>query len=231
MIRYRSDLQLTENDFDRAGNVKAASLMRAFQEIAAAHAESLGMGFSDLLAQNYIWVMTKLRFKIYETLNKAERYAFETYPRPKKGVTFFRDYYLYDDAGRLMVAGSSQWCIINFITRRIERTAIDFHGEYIDRQPFEEGIEKIRTEHLVPVGSHLVEKTDLDKNQHTNNCRYADLTERAVPCTGCTDFTFVFLKETRLGEEILLYLEEREQERIVVGKRKDGATVFQARLL
>lgn len=251
-IKHEYDIKLHASDFDAKGRVKASSLMHVFQEAATIHAEMLGVGFEPLMAQNYIWVLTKLRFQVNKLMKANTTYHLKTYPRPKKGVTFFRDFFLYDEkynehydeykhaddgcgedtAYSPVVIGTSQWCIINFKTRRIERTKIDFtDGTYITEEAFEDGIEKFRIHEdaLAQIGSHTVTEDDLDENEHVNNCRYADMVENVLE--GHTDFTIHFSKEARLGDEILLYRERLDDDFIAVaGKLADGTTVFQAKV-
>lgn len=224
-------ISFSAEDFDAKGKIKASSLMYAFQEIAAAHAESLGLGFYELIAKNYIWVLSKLRFKVEKPLEAGKNYILRTYPRPKKAVTFFRDYYIYDEADNLMAVGTSHWCIINFETRRIERAKVDFDGTYIDHEAFENGIEKFKVDEaaLMKIGTHKVVETDLDENMHVNNCRYADMAENVL--AGHTDFSIYFSKEALLGDEILLYKAEDENGYVYVeGKLDDGTVIFQAKV-
>ena len=142
-----------------------------------------------------------------------------TCPRPKKGLIFPRDYYLRaamasDTA--VLAAGMSQWCIINFLTRKLERNDIDFQGQCIEQAPFEEGIEKIRCSAPQDTGSHLVTEDDLDVNRHVlSGSPYSRLIMN-------------FSKEARLGDEIFLFKEEQEGGTAVMGKLEDGSTVFQA---
>lgn len=228
MLKYTDSFITGNGDFHSNGNIKAGSLMFQFQEIAAAHAEALGIGFDELIADNRIWVMSKLRFRVYRRFDASEEYRIETYPRRKKGVTFFRDYYVYDKDEKLMAAGISHWCVINFESRKIEKTDIDFDGEYTDRVPFEDGIRKIRAGELLPAGEHTVIESDLDKNRHTNNCRYADMVEQITDIGEYDDFTINFSREALLGDVISLYKEETAEGFIVVGKLGDGTVVFQA---
>lgn len=230
MLTLQKNLIFAADDFDKAGNIKASSLMYAFQEIAAAHAQKLDLGFSDLMANNYIWVLSKLRFSVYNKPEAGKAYRLETYPRPKKGVTFFRDYYIYDEDDELQAAGTSHWCIINFETRKIERAKIDFDGVFIDHEPFENGIEKFKVdqETLVQIGLHKVTEEDLDENMHVNNCRYADMVEDVL--AGHKDYSIYFSKEALLGDEIILCKAAGEDGYIYVeGKLEDGTIIFQVK--
>lgn len=230
LLMLEETVSFKADDFDEKGNIKASSLMYAFQEIASDHAESLGYGFDDLIKDNIIWVLSKLKFRVNCALHEGVEYRLETYPRPKKGVTFFRDYYIIDENGRNMAEGTAYWCLVNFETRKVERTKINFDGIYIDHEPFENGIERFRIneDELIPIGSHKVTRDDLDENEHVNNCRYADMVENVL--AGHTVFSIYFSKEARMGDEILLYKEEIDGDTIVAGKLPDGTGVFQAKV-
>lgn len=228
MLKYTSSFKVTEEDLHQGGNIRAGKLLLRFQEIAAAHAEALGIGFDELMADNRIWVMSKLRFRLYGLFKAGEEYVLETYPRPKRGVTFFRDYYVYDSDNNLLAAGISHWCVINFKSRRIEKTDIDFDGDYTDKVPFEDGIAKIRAGELLPASEHEVTEEDLDKNCHANNCRYADMVEDITKGKEYNDFTINFSKEALLGDRIKLSREETEGGYIAAGKLGDGTVIFQA---
>ena len=156
MLKFTGDFEVGAEDIGCNGSIRAGSLMYEFQEIATSHAEALGIGFDELMADNRIWVMSKLRFRKYFELTEGQSYRIETYPRPKRGVTFYRDYYVYDKDDRLAAAGISHWCVINFRTRRIEKTDIDFDDEYIDKAAFDDGIGKIRADNPVYAGEHVV---------------------------------------------------------------------------
>ena len=228
MLELKEKISFNRSDLDENGNVKASSIMYHFQEIASHHADSLGYGYDGLIRDDRIWDLSKLKFKIYDKLISEKEYILSTYPRPKKGLTFFRDYYLHDGEGILTAAGMSHWCIINFRTRKLEKTDINFDGEYIDHVPFEEGIEKIKAVDPVKAGSHVVTEADLDVNRHVNNCRYADIISGVLGKNNYGSFIMNFSKEAMLGDEILLYTEVQNKETIIVGKLKDGTVIFQA---
>ena len=229
LLTLEQSLRFCAEDFDAKGNLKASSLMYAFQEIAGAHAESLGLGFDDLMEKNYIWVLSKVIFEVSGRIEQGRDYILKTYPRPKKGVTFFRDYYVYDGE-ELIAKGTSHWCIINFETRRIERAKIDFDGEFIDHEAFENGIEKFKVdqESLVKIGFHKVTEDDLDDNEHVNTCRYADMVEEEL--SGHNEYSIYFSKEALLDDEIVLYKTSDEEYTYLEGKLDDETIIFQIKV-
>lgn len=226
-IGYEEDIIFEVDDFDENGKLKASKLMHVFQDAAAVHATMLGYGFDVLIENNYIWVLNKLRFKVFGSVQKNYTYHLKTFPRAKKGVSYFRDYYIYDDNDQLIIAAMSNWCVINFESRRIERSAFDFTGNLITETAFKEGIPKIKfsDEGLVLIGEHIVTIDDLDENRHVNNCRYVEFVEGLID--GHRDFTINFVKETMLGETIKLYRGNDGDTIIIVGK-VDDHVAFQA---
>ena len=233
LLTIKHDLRFGAEDFDAKGNIKASSLMYAFQEIAADHANGLGLGFDDLMANNLIWVLSKVRFQVSGVIEEGKDYVLRTYPRPKKGVTFFRDYYLFEgeeSEGKEPIAkGTSHWCIINFETRKIERAKVDFDGIFVDYEAFENGIEKFKIDQdtLVQFGVHKVVEDDLDDNEHVNNCRYADMVEEEL--SGFEECSIYYSKEALLGDEILLYKGQEGDYSMIEGRLADETVIFQVK--
>ena len=56
MLGIKKNIRFTDTDFDEKGNIRASSLMFHFQEIAAEHADQLGIGYDELIKDNMIWV-------------------------------------------------------------------------------------------------------------------------------------------------------------------------------
>lgn len=230
MIELKEKISFNEGDLNSEGNVKPSSIMHHFQEIAEHHADLLGCGHDELIANDWIWVLSKLKFKLYQRLVPGQEYELLTYPRPKRGLTFFRDYYLKNEKGEPVAAGMSNWCIINFKTRKLEKTDINFEGESIDHPAFEEGIERIKALNPAAAGSHIVTEEDLDINRHVNNCRYADIMYEIPGMTEHESFVMNFSKEAMLGDEILLFTEQQDASTVIMGKLEDGTVIFQARV-
>jgi acyl-ACP thioesterase len=132
--------------------------------------------------------------------------------------------------GTHLCDGISQWCIMDFVTRRIIRVPKDFVGEFYTTPILPDGFERFRPEAPVPAGTYTITEADLDGNNHTNNCRYADMIEQVLPHTSGADFSISFAKETRLGDVIELFTSPAENGRTIVGGNVDGQNVFSALL-
>ncbi len=223
-IQYSLPLRFSEADFT-AGGVKASALLHAFQEIAKAHASDAGLGFDRLIAQNLIWVITKSRFRVLGHLDAGTDYTLLSFPRRTGSLIYDRDFYILSPAGERLVLGTSQWCIVNCLTRHVEQTPLDFEGVYSPELAIPEGIGRLRPKDMEAVSRHTVTEEDLDENDHTNNCRYADMALEVLGIESVRELTMNFANETRLGDEIELF---RGPDGTAAGKH-NGALVFAAK--
>ncbi len=231
MLEYRLDINITENDFNEDGSVKLSSLLFFCQEAATQHADVIGIGMDALLEKNIIWVLTKMKIRIVGEVAPGEGYYVMTYPRAVKSRFCPRDYYLYNPYGELVVVGSAMWSLVDWTTRKVMRaTEIDFGGTFREDEAFPEGFEKVRVKEPVHVMEYTVAESDMDANEHTNNCRYADMISMASDISPINEFVIQFSKETKAGDVISLAVENAEDGQFIIGKLPDEQTVFQAKV-
>lgn len=232
MLEYRLDVNVTENDFYDDGSVKLSSLLFFFQEAATGHANEIGIGRDALLEKNIVWILTKMKVRILEPLQAGDGYYVMTYPRAVKSRFCPRDYYLYNKDGKLMVVGSAMWSLMDWTTRKVVRaTDLDFGGTFREDEAFPEGFEKVRAKEPIYVMDYVVGPDDIDENEHTNNCRYADMVAMGSDISPIKEFVLQFSKETREGETISLCRENVYDGQVVIGKLPDDQTVFQAKII
>lgn len=229
MIMHERIIRFGPESFSN-GHIRPSALQFAFQEIGGEHAGTVGMGFMEMVADGIMWAVTKIRYRLYGTLTPDTDYRLVTYPRPKRGMLYQRDYQIFATDGTLLCEGISQWCIMDFHTRRIVRKDKDFVGEFYTVPILPEGFPRFRPDGLTPAGSYTVTQSDLDGNDHTNNCRYADMVEQAMPHAAPTDFTITFARETRLGDVIELFTSVTAEGKTIVSGMTGGEIVFSALL-
>lgn len=228
MITHETTVSFTPEMFSSAGVIKASALQYVFQEIGGEHAGAHGMGITEMVSEGLMWAVTKVKYRLYGQLQPNTDYRLVTYPRPKRGMLYQRDYQIFDMDGKHLADGISQWCIMDFVSRKIIRTAKDFVGEFYTVPILPEGFERFRPTELTPAGTYVITESDLDGNNHTNNCRYADMVEVALPNGTGTDFSITFSKETRLGDTVELFTSPAEGGKTIVSGMVDGQNVFSA---
>lgn len=228
MIIHKRTISFPPESFTADGNVKASALQYELQEIGGEHAALLGLGYEAMLRDNQIWVITKLKYRLLQPIVPNADYTLVTFPKPKRGMLYQRDYQIFAADGSLAALAISQWCIMDFVSRKIVRSPKDFEGEFNPEILFPEGFDRFRPTELIPAGSYTVTEADLDGNAHTNNCRYADMIERVIPGKSPTDFSITFAKETRLGDTIRLFISHEPDGKTIVSGTVEDQTVFSA---
>lgn len=243
MAHFTIDIEVTEEDFDERGYLKADRIFQFFQNASEGHVNSLGVGPDDLIKRDYIWVLTKMHVKFTDraaagtpAAAAARRYICTTYPVRQKRATFKRDYYINyaedgPDPDKALVIGASQWCILNFKTRKLEKTDIVFESAPDEKDMIEGVFPKIRGNDPQFVQEHQVNARDLDYNDHCNNTVYIRLAEEATGKPIREDLYVNFASETRFGETFKLFSETQTEEQgtktYVEGRREDESIVFQ----
>ena len=227
MISDELTVRFTADDFTENGCLKPSSLQQVFQDIAQQHSAREGLGYEAMLEKNLIWIITKLRYMVLFHPDPDTDYRLVTYPRPKKGMLYFRDFYLYDTDGNLYLKAISQWCVMDYSSRRIVRTPFDFQGEFTTQEAIPDGFQRFVPGELTPAGEYHITEKDLDGNNHTNNCRYGDMVLQVLPDHIGNELSITFSKETRLGDTIRLFTCPHGEQTLVCGK-KDDDLIFTA---
>ncbi len=166
------------SDFDRYNRLRPSSILDFFQDVAGEHADLLGIGREEMLKQDIVWVLTKIRYESVSEPRMFEKISVKTWPHPPSRLSFIRDYTICGEDGRLLVRGSSEWVLISLSRRRLVRMENPYPlTDFCPDQSFPEGFLRLPR----PVGqgetlSFLPRFSDLDVNGHVNNIRYTDYT-------------------------------------------------------
>ena len=221
--------QLRTSDFDMNLNLKPSSVLDLFQDVACMHAEQLGVGFEDMLKNGMLWVLTKVKYSVIKMPKLYQNVTVKTSVIQGEKLEFVRDYLIYDENGEELIRGTSQWAVISSETRRIMRNPKTYPDgfEYAEKRLFEGKIQRIN-----PFEGEKIQKTvesqitEIDRNGHVNNIRYADYAVNALKFTDAIKtFQIDFHKEVLLGEKIEFVLKQEGKE-IFVSGTKDEKVLF-----
>ena len=183
-LHYRHEVTVAVSDTDFNGQIKPSALMGYFQDIAAAHAGLLGLGYDDMMKNNLVWVMIRMSFKVLVSPEIGEPLTIVTFPEKPNAADVNRGYYIYNKAGETVVLGSTKWCALDVDKHKPHRCRQIFErfadADFIPTQPFDDANIKLGaiSECGAPIEEpivYTVQVTDLDKNIHMNNARYGDI--------------------------------------------------------
>ena len=181
---WRETYQIRSYEVDCRNRLSMLSMFSFMQEAASKHAAALGVSIHQLLAENYTWLLSRLKIRIacYPGWNDALQVS--TWPSGTQQLFALRDFQLKDGGGQTIAAAVSAWLVIDLEKRRPVRI-----GPFVERlRPVEGGhILPDRLDKLAPLRDHTNERnfavrySDLDINQHVNNVSFVEWVLESVP--------------------------------------------------
>ena len=239
---HTREITTAVDEFDFLGRIKPSAVREYFQDMAAAHAVELGVGFEDLKAQGLFWVLNRLSAVIDKLPVIGEPLTITTYPHKPNMVDAIRDYIITDAGGETLIRGTSRWCILDAENKAIRRCAPVFRfgaDEYKPEFVLEEGnvrlpeIGEICGEKRIRHG--VVNITDIDRNGHMNNARYGDLVVNTCDYEYYSThtiraFDFNFLAEMKVNDEYSIEMRTAEGASYLEAKGDSERPIFRARI-
>lgn len=159
---------------DLEGRMGIYNIFNCFMDMAAEHAEQIGVGFYTMLEQRCYWVAVRTRVKFYERPAIMETIEGESWPHAPALAKNDRFYRLEKD-GKVLAEGRTEWAAQNMDTGRIMRCADYFPSgtDFREDKVCEEAFTRFKplageTEDF----SYTVTAMDIDTGCHMNNVMY-----------------------------------------------------------
>ena len=229
---------ITVASFDIFPNstVKPSALQRYMQQIAREDCDEMGCTYINMREVNMVFVMTKMGISVSKPVFAYDELTVRTYNNRISGVTFEREFEFYRN-GEEVIHATTQWVIVNYDDRKIVRPKmfpfeIPAHNLDCASVPLPR---MINTGNLNCCGERTVRLSDLDENNHLNNCIYSDITMDVLPYDRKTDFVsyacIIYRHEALLGDVLTLNCGENENKFAVTAfNNTSGQPCFEAEI-
>jgi len=209
-----------------SGTVRPSAVLRRLQEIAGRDLDSFGVTYDDLRERNMAFVVSKIALLFERPLYEGVSYRIKTSAQETHGATFPRSFVISDEGG-VVARANTLWALLDFEKRRLLRASA--LGEDLPFYPdLSEGLSCERlikpTEGMICSDSRKVYASLLDRNQHLNNCNYADLATDLFPEKSgeVKEIQISFQKEARLGDSLMISGFSLEDGHLVCGEFPEG---------
>ena len=219
-------------DCDTQKKASLFSVMKLLSEIAGDDYEGRGLGHAILLEKRMAFIISRMNLCFLRIPKYREKVVACTWERFVKGPFFYRDYEIFGENGGLLVAGSSQWFLVDPISREIIRPeSLSLGNRQSDsRKSLCKECSKIKTtDELKPLGTRPIYYSDIDSNGHVNNAVYGKIASDFIPekfrYMDVKTFTINFNVEIKTNAVLELYGTEKEDGYIIQGISK-GTTNF-----
>ena len=177
-------LKVASFDTDRTDRIRLSAVLRYQQEAGEQHLGPAGLGWRDLSGHGIAFVASRWRAAIHRLPTLEEEVSLTTWHRDRKGPRFFRCYEWRDAEGNILIEGVMQFALVSVTDHRLLRG-----DEFMALAPLPDvsrGVNcadpsRFRLSDEQDGGTYAVRWSDIDRNGHMNNTRYADLMWDFVP--------------------------------------------------
>ncbi len=208
---------ITVASFDVYPNstLKPSALQKIMQQLAREDCDQAGCTYNDMRKVNMVFVLTKLGIDIKKPIFAYDELTVRTYHNRVSGITSVREFEFYRN-GEEIIHATTQWVIVRFDTRRLVRPR-EFPFELTEHNIDCATIEIPRSldaNELTERGERIVRLSDLDENDHLNNCVYSDISLDILPYDRKEDYVknirIIFHHEAKIGDILKLSADEKE---------------------
>lgn len=212
MIEYSKEFTIPYYDCNKLGYVKPVALLEYLVETSSLHSDDIGSGLEDLTKEDYGWILSRWKVKLYNYPRAREKIQIQTWASDFEKFYANREFKIYDESNNLILKASTLWIFMSLKRKRpirIPKNVIDSFN-YKSEKNFDEFF-KFEDDFKDNISMDFrVRKTDIDYNNHVNNAKYLNWILEPIPLD--IDENYV------LDEFDIYYKKEIKYEHIIESK-------------
>lgn len=171
---YQRELMIDPSMTDIRAQLACHKAFMLFMDIAAEHAERLGIGTKLIQERKLFWLTVKTRLCFKRRPFQAETVTFSTWPETPDQMRCVRSYSATAN-GQTLITGKTQWAVMNMATGKLHPVA-DVFPEGLAYHPTAcpEEFASITADfdNAEDIWEYTVRSTDIDLGRHMNNTAY-----------------------------------------------------------
>ena len=183
MEKYYKEFIIPYYDCNKTGEIKIVSLLEYLVETSSLHSDYLGLGFKELIVNNYGWILSRWKLKIYNYPKAQEKIKISTWTSNFNKFYANREFSVYDENNNLLVKASTLWVFMDTNRKRPIRIPLDLYNNYkiIENKNFKEFLNFTNKFNSDSAMDFRVRKNDIDYNNHVNNAKYINWILELIP--------------------------------------------------
>lgn len=176
-LKIETKRRVESFDADLHNRLKISSIFNYMQDIAALHADRLGIGYEILQEKQIFWILSWAKVEISSLPSYGETVTIKTWAKGKNRLYYMRDFLLFNEKGEEIVRATSAWLLLDAKTKRM--TDLDKVGMELPSFPEQHAINEYPGKFkYTPLEqqqyNRKVTYSDIDINKHVNNSRYLE---------------------------------------------------------
>ena len=212
---WEDEYSISFDEVDTKNEVFLPVLWSFMQETAWHHADHLRLGYSDLMEQQYFWVLSRLSIQMKKYPRWGDQIKVKTWLTGTGRLFALRQFSIADSKGKVIATAKSAWLVLDLKGRRPQKISPVFkHIEHLFEglPPAEEPPKISVPVHPRMEKSYTVRYSDIDMHHHVNNIKYIEWILDSYPfemnqTRQIDTFEINFLGESTHGDEIAIYTE------------------------
>ena len=192
------------------GRLKTTALVDFLQDIAGEHADLLGVGMKQLMADGLTWFALRYHIRIHRWPGLRERITIRSWPSARKGLQAIRDFEVLDAEGAPLAVAASAWVIVDPAQGRpVKLNDILSELTDVEQRAIKTNFSKIPAlspDAATPAELYRALREHCDANGHVNNAVYLAWTLDTMPSPlqdmRPTEIEIAFKGECRPGERV-----------------------------
>ena len=231
--KYRVEPQ----DVDFTLRASTSAIINYMLNVAGSDAHNKGFGVEVLQDSSLTWVL--MRFAV-EIESRPEQYTdieIDTWISDFNRLSSTRNFRMRI-GDKVVASGVSQWCVLNMETRQAADMSMmkEAHDKFIVAEPSPIAAPaRLRPVEATATISRPVVYSDIDFNLHMNTMRYIDIIFDSMPIEvpekmEALRMDINFMREARYGDDLSLWCEQRDAQRIYEFRNAAGDALCRASL-
>ncbi len=236
---YKKEDVIAPSLCDGTARLSVPNTFALFMDIAAEHAENLGIGAYALSKKDLFWLTVRTKLAIKKRPAIMSNTAAATWPGRPERFRCMR-YYTLEKDGEMLIEGKTEWAILNMKTQKLVRAdevypeELTLTDETACESPFERIMEDIPEKN--ERAAYTVKSTDIDLGGHMNNAAYiralfSAFTSKELEGMRIREMEAAFRAQTYEGETLSIRARDIEGGMEAVLVKDDGKAALAARML
>lgn len=186
---YQMTAKVRLSEADHTKKITFPGIVNYFQDCSIFQSEALGVGFEHLERQKAAWVLNAWQIVVERYPMIGEEIMVSTWATGFHGIYGNRNFKMCDREGNILAWANSVWVYMDLVKGhpiRPDSREIELYGSE-EALPFSFAPRKITLPTAsVKCDSIPVRRSDIDPNEHVNNCHYIQMALEVLP----ESFTF-----------------------------------------
>lgn len=217
---YYIDSRVRLSETNHKGIVTLPGIVNYFQDCSAMQSEDLGLGVEYLEKHQKAWVLNAWQIKVEDYPALGEKIRTGTWASGFEGLYGTRNFVLQDDKGKRLAYANSIWVFMDLAKGRPAKPSAEDIAPYGCEEPLDMeyaprkiAVPKEAGEACAPI---LVKRSDIDTNEHMNNCIYIRIaTDVLKEDAAFGQVRVEYRRSAVLGDTIVPWIVEEEDRTVV----------------